>query len=1136
MSQSKMLFALLLAACVVNAAWAKPSTVERTADDVWVVRDDAGKCVPGSQGMTHQSAPGYQAKKILDLGGVPKEVWGKAAKVRLSAYFCVRDYSKQAAGKVNGLDEAIEIVVNGKVHRFPTKAGLPVYRDKTPMSKCFRWHDFSIPKGELRRGPNEIILRKAAAKKEKYDDYLYLGIDNSVSGGNSWAKFGDTTDWQQDKLTVPGGKGEYAVRVYLLTGKTNIEAAWLPAEGRTKDELKIIDYAGSHGEDTRVEWDPRKLDSVAPVIAVVEAAGGKPFDVFWLDEAGEPKKPPVKSKGARCEMKLMPPLPFVPSGLKLAKGVPVKQITLKACRNYHPLPRQVNIAPHMAQPKGAPANRSPSCTIEDGQITLANANLRCTFSARGKLRLTSLYNEPAAAEMVRDPDHSALFVVEVDEKRYAGSRDFECQSASGMLFSKGFNAKLLCKETGLEAKLSVWIDDSLRMALGLTNRGEKPVDLKVAFPHFSGLAIAQDPASDYYFFPWGGGIMSDASAIIRRGYGDHEAIYQVMDIYSPAHGAGLLVRCTDDDGRHKTLALRKYIPGETEINGERLYVRTGDEYKWSNSLPETKGIGLTYEYLRRTREPGKSFRPKDVAIEAHPGDWRVAMKRYADWCHKRWTFRPYPSRLTPITNMIAAGWGQGYLFRDGGYRTDIIRPMCDCIELMSWWEWSPLGPWSTPFDRLHEVLTEAKIKRWSSYFVKDPVTGKKMWNNQPGDYDGYNERFGGLPAFRKAVHTYRDLGSLVTLYTDPFRMDDASKIGRKHGKEWGVVLSDGKHSKAYEVWNPCHDCPEVRKWVAEAMKRVMKETDADGIRLDEYGHKGWACFSDLHKHTYEERGCSEWQRATSEATKMVRKAMDEAKPGSVLTTEHPGYDYMMQYLEGCITYDVTVQATPLRPMECNLQRFYFPECKAFELDHRRADLKHRKRLWNGVASFGRYYPANMYHILSENNDTFETRDCEPLIPTSAKLVYANRFRGGGKTMYMLYNATGHAFEGPALKMSVAAGQHVFDMLNCREVSHNKGVVRVFFLRDDVLCLAVLPDRLTVRRTGKTLEVAIRGDHAGCEVRVCDKEGRPLLSRAAVGDAIRFDLTQIAQTNMSPACVKLLKNGLLIDVAAVPAAR
>jgi hypothetical protein len=352
---------------------------------------------------------------------------------------------------------------------------------------------------------------------------------------------------------------------------------------------------------------------------------------------------------------------------------------------------------------------------------------------------------------------------------------------------------------------------------------------------------------------------------------------------------------------------------------------------------------------------------------------------------------------------------------------------------MSWWEWSPLGPWGTPIEKVEEKLGARAAKLWQPYFVKDPVTGQMMWNNQPGDYDGYNARFGGLAAFRKAVADCKRSGALITLYTDPFRMDDGSKIGRKHGREWDVVLPSGELAKGYDVWNPCHDLAEVRRWVADTMGRVMRETGADGIRLDEYGHRGWGCYSPTHKHTFAEPGCTEWQRATAEATKMVRAAMDKVNRRSVLTTEHPGYDYLMQYLEGCITYDLTVQATPLRPLECNTQRFYFPECKAYELDHRGADRDCHKRLWNMVASFGREFPPPIHAIFKEHADVLRSRDCEPLAPTLKPFVYANRFGSGKKTLWTLYNATGHTYEGPVLEVDVAKGQRLVELLSGQEL-------------------------------------------------------------------------------------------------------
>ena len=1116
-------------------AFSGPSIIDRVSEDVWVVHDDMGQLSSPGVISTHQSGPDYCAKKILDLSSLPENIWKEASMVRVSAFFCVLDYSDHDNSKANGLDESLEVVINGKAHRYPTNSGFPELLKKKSMSSCMGWHDFAFPKELFVHGPNEIIFKKAATDGKKVcDDYLYLAIDQTVGGGNSWVQFGKNSPWQQDKLNIPGGKGEYMVRLYVVKGVTSFEAAWLPADGKTKDDLKILDYAGSHGDATRMEWNPLRLDKLSPVTIVIDAGEPKEFTVNWLDETGNVVKPPVKCRGLHTEETLTPPIRFRPSGIQIDKNVVVKSATLKASLDYHPLPRRVDMAPRIESPKGVPVDRSALCKVEKGKISLANNNLRCEFKTDGKLRLVSLYNEIGAAEMIGKDDDCSLFLVEIGDKRYAGSRDFECMSVSSMFLKKGFHARMFSRETGLEARMSVWVDDVLRMGLEIFNRSDKAADFKVAFPHFSGLTLSENPADDYYFFPYGGGIFSDEPAVIRRGYGDHEALYQVMDIFSPKRGAGLSVRCTDEDGRHKLLVLRKCVPHQQEIQADTVHTPTTPEFMWNKSLPEVPGIGITCEYLRRTRGPGKSFKVKDVAIRAHAGDWRVAMKEYADWCHEVWKFRPYPSRLMPVENMLAAGWGRDFLFKDNQYRTNCIKPMCDCIELMSWWDWSPLGPWSTPFERLKEVLTDEQIERWQGYFVTNSVTGQKMWNNQPGDYDGYNECFGGLPAFRNAVQAYQKMGSLTTLYTDPFRMDDASKIGRQHGREWGVVLPDGKHSKAYEVWNPCHDLPEVRKWVADAMKRVMRETGADGIRLDEYGHRGWACFSKEHKHTYAEWGCTEWQRCVAEATKMVRKGMDAVKPGSVLTTEHPGYDYLMQYIEGCITYDLTVQATPLRPLECNLQRFYFPECKCYELDHRKADTGHRKRFWNAVATFGSYYPKNMYNILRESSDAFEGRNCEPLVPTLEKYVYANRFNAEGKTIYMLYNATGHSFEGAALSVSLGANAHLFDLLNNREAEVVNGRVCVFMPRDNVLCLAQLPVMIKAKRDGSTIDVSLSEECKGAQLSICDRDGMALISQNA--RANRFNLAEIADIKAEPACVKLIKGGMLIDVVAIPAGK
>jgi len=1124
----------LLCLCVLDAA-AAPSQIEGLDEGVIVIRDEAGNWGGPTVGITHQRGPDYQAKKILDLTNLPADVWDATDELRLSAYFCVRDYSFRESKETNGLDETVEIVVNGHVHPFDTNSGLPVYDEGRPVSDNLRWHDLVLPKKHFVAGPNEIVFRLTAPQGKKPDDYLYLGIDTAASGGNSWVRFSGGNEWQQDKLTIPGGRGEYMVRLYLLTGTRGIEATWSPRTEVTDDPAGLLLYAGAHGDATRVEWEPRRIDRLAPLTVTLETGCDEPIEASWLDENGQPVSPSVSGTGPCLVMKLPAPLAFRPAGVQLDKNSTIQSIRVEASKAYHPIPAPIDMAPTIHPARGVAQARPPVCILNGTSLVLENDNLRCEFSTEGRhLRLASLHNALADAEMIRNPGESSLFLIEVDGKRYAGSTDFILAGVERLSQREGFIATMQCSAVGMEASLHVWVDDEIRMSLSVTNRAESPVDFKVAFPHFTGLAVSDDPVDDDYFFPWGGGIISDAPALIRRGYGDHAALYQFMDLFSPERGAGLMVRCTDDDGRYKVLALRKHIPGRAEMSGDEAQTPTADEYKWTNCLPPTSGTGLTFEYLRRTRAPGESFAPKDVALKAHPGDWRVAMRAYADWCHEVWEFRPWPSALTPMVNMIAAGWGQSPLFRDGAYRTDFVQPRCDCIELMSWWEWSDLGPWRTPWDQLEERLGEAQYRRYKPYYVKDPVTGKTMYPINRGDYDGYNERWGGLPALRNAIKTYRDMGAVPTLYTDPLLACDNSKCGQRCGKQWGIVQPDGEYRTHYQSWNMCHDVAEYRQFVADNMARVMRETDADGIRLDEYGHRGAACFSKLHEHTFAEWGCTEWLRAIAETSRMVREAMDEVKPGSVLTTEHPGYDYLMPIIDGCITYDLTVQATPLRPLECNLQRFFFNECKPFELDHRGADKQHRKRFWNAVASFGSYYPPEMDAILRENADAFEHGHAEPLVPTLMKHVYANRFETTGKCIFMLYNATGHTFFGDVLSMNLGPHEHVFDLLGGREVDvlpNNGGVAaKAFLKRDDVACFAQLPARLTVHNEERALVVTVRDATEGLHIRLCGSEGQPLAEQAAA-ESVRFDLNAINED--IPACVKLVNEGRLVDATAAP---
>jgi len=340
---------LALMGCVAaGTVLAGASRIEPVGDGVLVASDDSGQWGGASMGMTHQSDPRYQAKKTLDLSAVPEAAWATVRGVRLSAFFCVRDYSLSSLGKANGLDEAFEVVVNGRVHLFPNNSGVPVYREGKPAAMA--WFDFALPKEEFVRGRNDIVFRKAPtpATKAKADDYLYLGIDNTASRGNSAVSFDGGRTWQEDRLNSIGATGEYMVRLVLLSGERQFESVW--QAGNLTDPAGVIAYAGQRPgtNEFRMEWAVHALDASQPVVAVVRTAGAVRCALSWLDAEGQPL-PVIRGSGPRFEAKLAG---RQTSGVVITDAR-VESVSVRGARGYHRTEPPINICPPIAPPAGA---------------------------------------------------------------------------------------------------------------------------------------------------------------------------------------------------------------------------------------------------------------------------------------------------------------------------------------------------------------------------------------------------------------------------------------------------------------------------------------------------------------------------------------------------------------------------------------------------------------------------------------------------------------------------------------------------------------------------------------------------------------------------------------------------------------
>jgi hypothetical protein len=322
----------------------------------------------------------------------------------------------------------------------------------------------------------------------------------------------------------------------------------------------------------------------------------------------------------------------------------------------------------------------------------------------------------------------------------------------------------------------------------------------------------------------------------------------------------------------------------------------------------------------------------------------------------------------------------------------------------------------------------------------------------------------------------------------------------------------------------CSDAEFWPEYLAETVARVCRDTGIDGVRIDEYGHRGWVCSNDAHEHIFAEPGHNAWMQATERACRMVHEKMDEVREGLCLMTEYPGNDHLASTLEAALSHESNPRHAPeIRPVPCDLFRFYFRHCKMFELGRPETPEQHAWNVFNAHATFGgsARHPEDVFHTLVENSDAFEGETVTPLVETLVPLVYANRFEGGDKTVWTLFNATGHTVEEPLLAVEPAPGYHYVNLLSGEEISPvaiEGGHALSFRLRRKAAAI--------VARLPRELSIEDRRITGEGEIAVVDNKGSRLAT-AKSGDA----LPEIAEGN--PHMIKLLRDERLVDAVAWP---
>ncbi len=170
---------------------------------------------------------------------------------------------------------------------------------------------------------------------------------------------------------------------------------------------------------------------------------------------------------------------------------------------------------------------------------------------------------------------------------------------------------------------------------------------------------------------------------------------------------------------------------------------------------------------------------------------------------------------------------------------------------------------------------------------------------------------GGPEALREGIAGDHRLGLHATLYIEGYIVHEESDLVKfGDGKRWAIMRKDGTVTGPYTKQGFYHMCPGCTEWqhhLAKMVARLLRETDADGIRLDSLGFYYWPCYNPAHHHDTP-FGYNEWIKTL---LARVRGAAIAVKPDVLLLTEGAA-DWFGQWFHGALTARCPRDLSPMR--------------------------------------------------------------------------------------------------------------------------------------------------------------------------------------------------------------------------------
>ena len=402
---------------------------------------------------------------------------------------------------------------------------------------------------------------------------------------------------------------------------------------------------------------------------------------------------------------------------------------------------------------------------------------------------------------------------------------------------------------GLEMRVCVALDSDSGASvwsLRVTNTGDKARDILPSFPCFNGVTLGPDPERD------------------------RATVMNQAGTFGPAwkHHGGLV-------GNGGQMSMQWHAIWDPDSRSAFALIIMDADVKPKQLILENRAIELRY-FPPVSLAPGSSLDLPRVKVLVYRGDWRPAARAYRAWYDSAYTHAALPAWFRESDGCEGRHFkkaGPGIVADYGGqFLLDSFREL-------------PGAHLRIPFDNMEYAFYSR---------------GSMLYNKHTDGDNVIREDLGGAEAMRDGIEGVHRYGLHTTLYIEGYIVYKDSELGKSGKAErWSIMHKDGSINGPYTPQGFLHMCPGCTEWqdhLVSTAARLMRETGADGIRLDSLGFYFLPCYNPAHGHATP-FGYNEWMK---QLLSKVRDAVLAVNPNALLTTEAP-VDWFGQWFHGALT-------------------------------------------------------------------------------------------------------------------------------------------------------------------------------------------------------------------------------------------